>query len=477
MKKQNRARWVVILLCVTIALLACENITISFGSQATPVAIAPSTTPMPALPTPIVLVVTATPPSTATPLPSPTPIPTSTPTKNPTPLPPTATPIPTAEVITMGNTLFQDSLALNTNKWTESTREEDYVFKDGKYQISILTSSAGAYSKSEAWSLAGLTPPRIQDFIAQVEASLVESADTNSYGISFRHIDEAFYFFEIAANGSFRLRKTEAKWTTLIDWTPHPAILTGNRSNILRVEAKGNAFSFYVNGTRVSTFSDSSFTEGSTGLVVSNSGAGGAARVAFDNLTVWKTTDGFTKGDIFFQDDFTSSKSGWKEGPVQMKWFFQDGKYHISLRKPDWLPWGYPIQEPRFKDFVLQVEGTPVEGSDTNDLGVFFRRTGSDYYYFKVYGDGAIAFDKFIKGRWTTLIPKTPNTAVQTGKQTNVLKVAAKGSSFSFFVNNIKVGAWTDDSLAEGTIAIAIGSGKQGLAHASFANLKVWELK
>jgi hypothetical protein len=490
MKNQTYVLWILVLLFVTIILLACD-ITISLGGQATAVADAATSTLPQASPTPIVLVVTATlPPSTSTSTPPPStstptalPSPSSTPTKTATPKPPTATPIPTAEAITLGNILFQDTLAGNSNKWSESTREENFFFQDGKSHITLLTTNASGYTKSEVYNNPGQRP-RIRDFVLEVEAALAEGSDANSYGVSFRQTDEAFYFFETSGNGSFRFRKSEDKWTTLIDWTPHPAILTGKRSNALRVVAKGNAFTFYVNGTKVGSFSDSSFPDGTFGIVVSNTGAGGMAHAAFDNLTVWNlgtppsatAKEEFTKGEIFFQDDFSTNKSGWKEGPVQFKYFFEGGKYNLSVRKAEWLVWAYPVQEPRFKDFVLEVEVTPLEGPETTEQGVLFRRTANNYYYFEVYGDGTFIFEKFNKGIWTTLIPKTPNAVIQTGKRPNILKVAAKGTSFSFFINGTKVGAYSDDSFPEGTIALGVGSDKQGLAHAAFANLKVWEL-
>lgn len=478
MKDKTRVPWIVILLFITGGLLACD-ITISFGGQATPVAIAATPTPIPASPPPVVLVVTATPPpSTATATPTLLPSPTSTRTTTPTPPPPTATPIPTTEVITLGKILFQDTLVNNSNKWTESIREENYTFQDGKYHIALLTSSTSAI-----WGYPSQRP-RIQDFVIEVEAGLVEGSDTNGYGVSFRHMDEAFYFFELSGNGSFRLRKNEAKWTTLIDWTPHPAILTGKRTNMLRVVAKANTFTFYVNGSKVGTFSDSSFPDGTFGTVVSNNGSGGVAHAAFDNLTVWKlgtspsatTKEDFTKGEIFFQDDFAGNKAAWIEGAVRFNYFFQDGKYHINVLKPDWLVWAYPFQEPRFKDFVFEVEVTPLDGPDTTDQSILYRRTESNYYRFKVNGNGYFGVEKFVKGRWTTLIPKTANAVIQTGKRSNVLKVAAKGASFSFFINGTKVGACNDDALAEGSIALGVGTDKQGLAHGTFANLKIWEL-
>ena len=252
MKNQPRVFGIVIILLVAIGLLACD-MSISFNGQTLSVAGAATSTLPPASSTPVVLVVTATPPpstSTSTPPPStstPTalPSPSSTPTKTATPKPPTATPIPTAEAIALGNVLFQDSLASNSNKWSESTREENFFFQDGKSHITLLTTNAGGYTKSEVYNNPGQRP-RIKDFVLEVEAALAEGSDANSYGVSFRQTDEAFYFFETSGNGSFRLRKSEDKWTTLIDWTPHPAILTGKRSNALRVVAKGNAFTFSI---------------------------------------------------------------------------------------------------------------------------------------------------------------------------------------------------------------------------------------
>ena len=467
------------ILAMVIIACSCGTITTPTG-QVTPVTLAATPTPALASPTPIVNKPTPQQPTATL---NPTPI-----VKTPTPQQPTATLSPTAEVITLGNILFQDSLASNSNNWTDGSYEDSFFFQDGKSHLALLTSNAGKYSESVIWNNPD-QEPRIQDFVLEVEANLVEGSDSNSYGVSFRQVDEAFYFFEISGNGSFRLRKDEAQWTTLVDWTPNPAILTGKRPNALRVVAKGNTFGFYVNGTKVGTFSDSSFSDGTFGTVVFNDGSGGVAHAAFDNLTVWKLglppaatmtpapEEEYTKGEIFFQDDFSDNRAGWKEGPTQVKNFFQDGKYHLSgILTPMWIINGYPGQELRFKDFVLEIEATLLEGSDGASYNIRFRYTDPNCYNYTIYEDGAFSFEKFIQGRWTVLIPKTSNAAIQTGKGSNTLKVVAEGTSFSFFVNGVKVGAFNDDSIPEGNIGLGAGADNQGLVHATFANLTVWEL-
>ena len=363
----------------------------------------PTSTPVPPTATSMP---TATPTITPTLTPTITPTPTNTATATPTRTP-TITPTPTP-VLLPGKVLLQDNLSSNQNGWSETGFEERFFFQDGKFHISLL----GTRVYDNPGSAKERKGPIVQDFVLEVDATLVDGPDANVYGVVFRKETEAFYSFELAGNGRFRFRRSEAKFITLIDWTPHPAILTGKRTNAIRIVAQGDRFTFYVNNTLVATANDKVLTEGDFGPIIIQEDRGGAAHAAFDNLKVWKLsapttpTEVFAKGDIIFEDDFESNRAEWRTGQVLGKYFFQEGAYHLHFIKPggSWLINGSPSKLPKYKDSILEVQAAQLEGSGDSGYGVYFRKVDRDQYYFEVQEDSRFKVSKFIKGIWTTLI-------------------------------------------------------------------------
>ncbi len=306
----------------------------------------------------------------------------------------------------------------------------------------------------------------------------------NGYGLYFRRWQDAMYFFEISPDGVFRLTREEsARRTTLVNWTRHSAIKTGKQTNALRVVGKGTSFTLYVNDAKLGTFSDSTFSAGLIGPALSI--RQGNMQVAFDNLRIWElgtpsagATEEFTKGQLLFEDDFATNNAKWREETSQYKEFFQDSRYHVSILTAGLrMNSGEPQQKLPLKDFALEVEAALLEGSSASSYGVLFRKTPSDAYHFSLTGDGKLGFSKYIGGRWTNLIRDTRHSTIQTGNSPNLIRIVARGTAFIFFVNGVRVGAsYGDNSLDEGTIALAVSPGAEELARAAFRNLKIWEL-
>ena len=70
--------------------------------------------------------------------------------------------------------------------------------------------------------------------------------------------------------------------TTLIDWTPSPAINAGTAANRIGVRAVGPQIVLLINGQEVGRVRDETFQEGRLGLGVESR----QAEAHFDNLVV-----------------------------------------------------------------------------------------------------------------------------------------------------------------------------------------------
>ena len=137
-----------------------------------------------------------------------------------------------------------------------------------------------------AWS----TPKdkRFGDFVLDVDAIQVDGPDDNTYGVIFRYQDDRnFYRIDISGDGYFAvLKRKDGVWTKVQDYVETPAVKQGNAVNHLQVIAKGNQFTFNVNGETVKTISDGDFSSGDIGVTAGTLFDNAGVHIAFDNVSV-----------------------------------------------------------------------------------------------------------------------------------------------------------------------------------------------
>ncbi len=137
-----------------------------------------------------------------------------------------------------------------------------------------------------AWS----TPKdkRFGDFVLDVDATQVDGPNDNTYGVIFRYQDDRnFYRLDISGDGYFAVfKRKDGVWTKIQDYVETPAVKQGRATNHLQVIAKGNQFTFNVNGETVKTFSDGDFPNGNVGVTAGTLFDNAGVQIAFDSLKV-----------------------------------------------------------------------------------------------------------------------------------------------------------------------------------------------
>ncbi len=155
---------------------------------------------------------------------------------------------------------------------------------NGVYEMTIDLSG------DSFWATAGRN---FADGIYQVEATPLEGAEDNGYGMLFR-IDETaerFYVFKVSSDGFVYVglcSESCADQQALVnrDWFESAAVDQGlGVTNTLRVVASGPNLTFYVNDVEVGQVMDETLRSGDIGLLAEIFTPGGL-RVAFDNFTV-----------------------------------------------------------------------------------------------------------------------------------------------------------------------------------------------
>lgn len=158
-----------------------------------------------------------------------------------------------------------------------------HVNKDGRHYITI--------SKREYWSLRNPTIKAFKDCIIEAEAALEDDSQDSAFGLQFRHTKNNFYRFKISGKGEFGFDlQKNGKWAVLVPWTKSAAINTGKASNLIRVQCRGNRFTFYVNGVNLGEYIDDTFPDSGKVGVFADSASSNGVQVSFDNLKIWAVT-------------------------------------------------------------------------------------------------------------------------------------------------------------------------------------------
>jgi hypothetical protein len=191
-------------------------------------------------------------------------------------------------------------------------------------------------------------------------------------------------------------------------------------------------------------------------------------------------------GKLLYDDNFSTSKnsifSSYSDANSNI--LFENGKVRFTVRKPSyWIKCsGGNVSD----NIILETEATQVSGPNDNAYGVIFRNKElRNYYIFMISGDGYYYINKVMNKtygpikyyhNWSPILWKKSN-AIQTGNATNLIRVSCNGDKFSFYVNNVKVDEFIDDSLPTGNIGLIAGTNEAlGTVIIDFDNLKVWTI-
>jgi hypothetical protein len=123
----------------------------------------------------------------------------------------------------------------------------------------------------------------LTDFSEQVAVKQIAGPTTAGYGIAFRHSSYNRYEFDIQSRGDwYVLQDINGKFSDLVEPTKNPAIHAGlNATNVLKVQARGGHYDFFINGTKVGEVDDSAHLSGEVGLDGDYN-----AEVVFSNLLI-----------------------------------------------------------------------------------------------------------------------------------------------------------------------------------------------
>jgi hypothetical protein len=139
------------------------------------------------------------------------------------------------------------------------------------------------------WGVAGRS---FDDLVLEVDATQVSapSSNDNDYGVVCREQgDGNGYYILISGDGYYAiLVKVEGtEFEALVNWTESSVIRQGNATNHIRAVCDGSTLELSVNGQRLATAEDSTFSTGDIALTATTY-EDQSTEVHFDSLVVRK---------------------------------------------------------------------------------------------------------------------------------------------------------------------------------------------
>ncbi len=256
--------------------VAAQTIRAAYTDTPIPPTATETLTPTPETPT-------DTPRPTNTPLPIPTDTPQATATDTATPLTPTAasqatnTPQPT-----LSDYFYEDDFE-GAQSWAV-VEEGGFLmeYTTGSYRIQVKMNTGDNPVRSVRSAV-------YQDVRIEVDVTKHLGSDDNYFGLLCRYQDPRNYYrLVVSPDGNYQIgKKLDGQLIALGLGAMGDVYKKGEVINHLRADCAGNVLALYLNGTKLLEVTDSSFLQGSIGLVVGTRSDEGAD-VYFDNFSLSK---------------------------------------------------------------------------------------------------------------------------------------------------------------------------------------------
>jgi hypothetical protein len=165
-----------------------------------------------------------------------------------------------------------------------------------------------------------------------------------------------------------------------------------------------------------------------------------------------------------FDDNIGEWSVGADEEPdlATIEWSIQDGRYRWDARAIASFVWWVTPAHNNLGDFYLAVSARQIEGADSGEFGVIFRKNEQDeYYLFELSNNGYYALFLRTVDEWQTLIDWTETAAVQIG-QDNRIVVTAQGSKFYVGLNGQPFTQFFHTLLDTGQVGLLVGLSDPG---------------
>ena len=130
------------------------------------------------------------------------------------------------------------------------------------------------------------------------------------------------------------------------------------------------------------------------------------------------------------------------------------------------------------RDFALQASATWAGGNVDNAYGILARlQDNENFYEFAIDGEGYFMIGKYVDDVWSFASTWQESAALNHGDDSsNILGVICRQDELRFYANGELLASVTDDSFAEGGIALFAETFEEGDVDVSFDDVSVWSM-
>jgi hypothetical protein len=180
-------------------------------------------------------------------------------------------------------------------------------------------------------------------------------------------------------------------------------------------------------------------------------------------------------GVLLFQDDFSSSDSGWNRyhGDIYIS-DYHEGTYHIAILEKNIEAWALPGFN--FTDVIIEVTGTSLDGPEDNVYGIICRYSNTEnFYFFLISSDGYAGVGLSYQGKREILTGDSmlPSDAIHKGSATNHIRAECIGNQLSLSVNGSLILQVQSEELQSGDVGLIAGSYEEEGTEVFFDNFVV----
>ncbi len=248
----------------------------------------------------------------------------------------------------------------------------------------------------------------------------------------------------------------------------------------------------FVRTTRLTGYSDatataalSTTTRDETTSIAQTEVAGTEITSSRATATVASVPDPYANGKLMLYDPLATNQSttqSWK-WEQDSTCAFQGNAYHVTNDAAGYLSSCHLTTDDNgvlsFSDFTLEVKMTILQGDEG---GITFRQSttlpGYPEYRLLLDKDGNYRFILSTSSAVKELMSGA-SSAFHTGYgQTNTIGLVARGSSFTWYVNDQRAGTASDSTYQLGSLNLesATFSGHTGNPEVAYSDLKIWRL-
>ncbi|OQX63382.1 MAG: hypothetical protein B5M51_05130 [Anaerolinea sp. 4484_236] len=183
-----------------------------------------------------------------------------------------------------------------------------------------------------------------------------------------------------------------------------------------------------------------------------------------------------TGGEILFQDDFSSTMSGWGEQDTATGFSgYKDGQYIVEVNEPDYDIWGVNSEE--YSDVIINADVQILQSANgTGGFGIMCRYVDIDNYYkLEIDEDGYFIIYKYLNGEFISLYDWDHLSSLENKASMNIT-ASCIGNELKLLADDMLIASVYDEdsSFSRGYIGLVGGVFDDPGIIVAFDNLTVY---